>query len=61
VRSVLSAGYRAYLPVPTGGIVAGDRFSGLREVASFETGQTDNAFLIPDEKRQMVGRITLLH
>jgi FkbM family methyltransferase len=60
VRSVLPAGYRAYLPVPLKGLMGGDRFSSLKEVVSFDTGKTDNAFLIPDEKRQIVRRVTNL-
>jgi FkbM family methyltransferase len=61
IRSVLPAGYRAYLPVPASSIMSDDRFSSLRETTSFETGQTDNAFLVPDEKRHMVARVTSLH
>lgn len=60
VRSALPAGYRAYMPVPSSSIMGGDRFSSLQEVVSFDVGKTDNAFLIPDEKRRIVGCITPL-
>jgi len=60
VRAALPDGYRAYLPVSAAGIMGGDRFSALRETQSFAIGETDNAFLIPDEKRSLVTRVTPL-
>jgi hypothetical protein len=57
VRALLPQDYRAYLPVPAEGITFGDRFAFLREVHSFQVDRINNAFLIPDEKRQIVTRI----